>query len=119
MKVKMKDLLEGFAWERESGKPLPTMADVARKHKQNLRTEADAAFSDPNKPAQTSPEAEEDGTNVVSRKFDLIMKEKPQFAKIKKLFGSVSVIKQVDFILYLLDALGSTSDVKKKLKLKL
>ena len=32
MTTKLKDLLEGYAWERESGKPLPTLNDVTRKH---------------------------------------------------------------------------------------
>ena len=30
--MKLKKLLEGHAWERESGKPLPTLKDVAKKH---------------------------------------------------------------------------------------
>ena len=31
--IKFKKLLEGFAWERKPGQPLPTMEDVARKYK--------------------------------------------------------------------------------------
>ena len=34
--MKLKKLLEGFAWERESGKPLPTLKDVAKKHNKNV-----------------------------------------------------------------------------------
>jgi len=30
--MKLKNLLEGFAWERTPGKPLPTLNDVAKKH---------------------------------------------------------------------------------------
>ena len=30
--MKLKKLLEGYAWERTPGKPLPTLQDVARKH---------------------------------------------------------------------------------------
>ena len=30
--MKLKTLLEGFAWERTPGKPLPTLNDVAKKH---------------------------------------------------------------------------------------
>ena len=33
--MKLKKLLEGIAWERKPGQPLPTLADVARKHKAN------------------------------------------------------------------------------------
>jgi len=33
--MKLKKLLEGFAWERKPGAPLPTMKDVARQHKVN------------------------------------------------------------------------------------
>tara|TARA_R100001443_G_scaffold104947_1_gene113808 strand:- start:486 stop:812 length:327 start_codon:yes stop_codon:yes gene_type:complete len=108
--MKLKKLLEGYAWERTPGKALPTMADVARKYNQNLREE--------DLPMDKMGMSNEDG-NVVSRKFDLIMKDKPQFQKIAKLFKGVSVIKQVDFLTYLLDVLGSDSDTKKKLKMKL
>jgi hypothetical protein len=34
--MKLKKLLEGFAWERESGKPLPTLNDVAKKHNESV-----------------------------------------------------------------------------------
>ena len=34
--MKLKKLLEGFAWEREAGKPLPTLNDVAKKHNINV-----------------------------------------------------------------------------------
>ena len=30
--MKLKKLLEGFAWERKPGQPLPTLKDVAKKH---------------------------------------------------------------------------------------
>ena len=33
--MKLKKLLEGFAWERKAGQPLPTMKDVAKNHKVN------------------------------------------------------------------------------------
>ena len=36
--MKLKKLLEGFAWERESGKPLPTLNDVAKKHNESNDT---------------------------------------------------------------------------------
>ena len=34
--MKLKKLLEGFAWEREAGKPLPTLNDVAKKYNKNV-----------------------------------------------------------------------------------
>ena len=34
--MKLKNLIEGFAWEREAGKPLPTLNDVAKKHNKNV-----------------------------------------------------------------------------------
>ena len=43
--IKMKKLLEGFAWEREPGKPLPTLADVTRKHAMNEQDPAAMAQS--------------------------------------------------------------------------
>ena len=33
--MKLKTLLEGFAWERTPGKPLPTLNDVAKKHNES------------------------------------------------------------------------------------
>ena len=43
--MKLKKLLEGFAWERESGKPLPTLNDVAKKHNESVN-EASPAYTD-------------------------------------------------------------------------
>ena len=34
--TKLKTLLEGYAWEREEGKSLPTMQEVQAKYEQNL-----------------------------------------------------------------------------------
>lgn len=34
--MKLKNLIEGYAWEREPGKPLPTLNDVAKKHNKNV-----------------------------------------------------------------------------------
>jgi len=33
--MKLKKLLEGFAWERESGKSLPTLNDVTKKYNES------------------------------------------------------------------------------------
>jgi hypothetical protein len=33
--MKLKKLLEGFAWERQPGKPLPTLEDVTKNHQMN------------------------------------------------------------------------------------
>jgi len=123
MKIKLKSLLEGFAWERTPGKALPTMADVAKKYQQNM---SEASLDDL-VPSTAAAGATSDGDavapaetgNVVSKKFDLILKEKMQFQKVKEIFGKVSIIKQVGFVLYLLDSLGMPDDAKKKLKMKL
>ena len=122
MKIKLKSLLEGFAWERTPGKALPTMADVAKKYQQNM---SEASLDDlvPSTSGETgaAPAAPAEGEtgNVVSKKFDLILKDKMQFQKIKEIFAKVSIIKQVGFVLYLLDSLGMPDDAKKKLKMKL
>jgi len=34
--MKLKKLLEGMAWERTPGKPLPTLKDVAEKHNKTM-----------------------------------------------------------------------------------
>ena len=44
--MKLKKLLEGFAWERESGKPLPTLNDVAKKHNENVNEAMPIGISD-------------------------------------------------------------------------
>jgi hypothetical protein len=44
--MKLKKLLEGFAWERESGKPLPTLKDVAKKHNENVNEAMPTGISD-------------------------------------------------------------------------
>ena len=122
MKIKMKALLEGFAWERTPGKALPTMADVAKKYQQNMsEASLDDLVGGDDETIMSDPESQIDGdsTNVVSKKFDLILKDKMQFQKVKEIFGKVSIIKQVGFVLYLLDALGMPEDAKKKLKMKL
>ena len=43
--MRLKKLLEGFAWERESGKPLPTIQDVAKKYNESV-DEASAEYTD-------------------------------------------------------------------------
>tara|TARA_R110002051_G_scaffold165618_1_gene236434 strand:- start:892 stop:1242 length:351 start_codon:yes stop_codon:yes gene_type:complete len=116
MKIKMKKLLEGFAWERTPGKALPTMADVQKKYQQNLK-EVEAFPGEDE--AGMAPRVDDAGTNVVSKKFDKILKDKQSFQNIKNIYGKVSVIKQVDFLLHLLDTLETPDDARKKLKMKL
>jgi hypothetical protein len=38
--MKLKTLLEGFAWERKEGKPLPTMAEVQAEYEKKLQEDA-------------------------------------------------------------------------------
>tara|TARA_R110000787_G_scaffold93062_1_gene195245 strand:+ start:604 stop:876 length:273 start_codon:yes stop_codon:yes gene_type:complete len=35
--MKLKQLLEGYAWERKAGAPLPTLADATAKHQANIK----------------------------------------------------------------------------------
>ena len=44
--MKLKKLLEGFAWERESGKPLPTLNDVAKKYNESVNEAMPTGISD-------------------------------------------------------------------------
>ena len=39
--MKLKSLLEGYAWERKPGKGLPTLAEVEAQHRKNLTEEDD------------------------------------------------------------------------------
>ena len=48
MTLKLKSLLEGFAWQREAGKPLPTLADTTAAHAAKLAEQsAEQAISNP------------------------------------------------------------------------
>jgi len=38
--MKLKKLLEGMAWERTPGKPLPTLKDVTEKHNKTMNEDA-------------------------------------------------------------------------------
>ncbi len=76
MKIKMKALLEGFAWERTSGKALPTLADVARKHQQNLK-EADldslvAPTAAGGAGAALDAASLDSKENIITKKFDAV-----------------------------------------------
>lgn len=116
--IKMKALLEGFAWERESGKPLPTIADVAKKHRQNLKeADLDSLVGDSGEEAATDPAG--GSANTVTKKFDTLVKDKTQFQKVVSIFTDATVVKQTDFLLHLLDVLGAPEDTRKKLKMKL
>jgi ribosomal protein L29 len=46
--TKLKSLLEGFAWERKDGKPLPTLAEVQAEYEAKQKAELDetAAYDD-------------------------------------------------------------------------
>jgi hypothetical protein len=48
MMTKLKTLLEGFAWERKDGKPLPTLAEVQAEYEAKQKAELDetAAYDD-------------------------------------------------------------------------
>jgi hypothetical protein len=120
MKLKLKKLLEGFAWERTPGKALPTMADVRRKHQRNLREDDAFAPGDVfGGGGEGNGAAADVQGNVVQKKFDLLLKDKQQFQNIAAIYQKVSVIKQVEFLQYLLDTLGTPKDAKKKLKMRL
>jgi hypothetical protein len=124
MKIKMKALLEGFAWERTSGKALPTLADVARKHQQNLKeADLDSLVGASGDAAEAGAEAEA-GTgkeNIITKKFDAVqLGDNSRFTKVVSVFQkSRSIIHKADFFMFLLDKFGADEDTKKKLKMKL
>tara|TARA_R110002050_G_scaffold149489_1_gene276151 strand:- start:228 stop:614 length:387 start_codon:yes stop_codon:yes gene_type:complete len=128
MKIKMKALLEGFAWERTSGKALPTLADVARKHQQNLK-EADldslvgaTGAAGAAAGAEALAGASEDGKeNIITKKFDAVqLGDNSRFTKVVGVFQkSPSITQKADFFMFLLDKFGADEDTKKKLKMKL
>ena len=124
--IKMKKLLEGFAWEREPGKPLPTLADVTRKHAMNEQDPAAMAASLGMKAgmdaARAGGESAEDGKeNIITKKFDAVqLGDISRFAKVVDVFAkSPSIVHKADFFMFLLNKFGADADVKKKLKMKL
>ena len=125
--IKMKKLLEGFAWEREPGKPLPTLADVTRKHAMNEQDPAAMAASLGMKAGMDAAraaggESAEDGKeNIITKKFDAVkLGDSSRFAKVVDVFGkSPSTVHKADFFMFLINKFGADDDVKKKLKMKL
>ncbi len=125
MKIKMKALLEGFAWERTSGKALPTLADVARKHQQNLK-EADldslvAPTAAGGAGAALDAASLDSKENIITKKFDAVqLGDNSRFTKVVGVFQkSPSITQKADFFMFLLDKFGADEDTKKKLKMKL
>ena len=122
--IKMKKLLEGFAWEREPGKPLPTLADVTRKHAMNEQDPAAMAQSLGMKAgmdAEGGESAEDGKENIITKKFDAVqLGDSSRFAKVVDVFAkSPSIVHKADFFMFLLNKFGADDDVKKKLKMKL
>ena len=122
--IKMKKLLEGFAWEREPGKPLPTLADVTRKHAMNEQDPAAMAQDLGMKAgmdAEGGESAEGGKENIITKKFDAVqLGDSSRFTKVVDMFAkSPSIVHKADFFMFLLNKFGADADVKKKLKMKL
>ena len=124
--IKMKKLLEGFAWEREPGKPLPTLADVTRKHAMNEQDPAamaqDLGMKDHGEMQKRGEFDDENGKeNIITKKFDAVqLGDSSRFAKVVNTFAkSPSIVHKADFFMFLLNKFGADADVKKKLKMKL
>ena len=122
--IKMKKLLEGFAWEREPGKPLPTLADVTRKHAMNEQDPAAMAQDLGMKAgmdAEGGESAENGKENIITKKFDAVqLGDSSRFAKVVDVFAkSPSIVHKADFFMFLINKFGADDDVKKKLKMKL
>ena len=123
--IKMKKLLEGFAWEREPGKPLPTLSDTTRKHAMNEQDPAamaqDLGMKDHGE-MQKRGEFDDDGKeNIITKKFDAVqLGDSSRFSKVVDMFAkSPSTVHKADFFIFLLDKFAADDDVRKKLKMKL
>ena len=57
--------------------------------------------------------------NPAVKKFDLLLKDKNAWTKVKDLIPNLSDVKQAEFALYLLTDMGYADEAKAKLKLKL
>ena len=71
---------------------------------------------------ETSSEPEDSEApqaNVAVKKFDLLLKDKTAWSKVKDLIPNLSDVKQAEFALYLLTDMGYADEAKAKLKLKL
>ena len=78
--IKLKSILnEGYAWEREEGKPLPTLADTTAAYEAKLREEAELnmPFNDVDESAKPDYfDADNDGDEDESMKKAFADKEK-------------------------------------------
>tara|TARA_R110000823_G_scaffold308161_1_gene431609 strand:- start:536 stop:811 length:276 start_codon:yes stop_codon:yes gene_type:complete len=63
--------------------------------------------------------AEEPKSNMAVKKFDMVLKGKPQWDKVKEIAADMNEIKKADFIMYLMNDIGMDDKAKAKLKLKL
>ena len=67
-----------------------------------------------------SPAADtEPKSNMAVKKFDMVLKGKPQWDKVKEIAADMNELKKADFIMYLMDDIGMDEKAKSKLKLKL
>jgi len=63
---------------------------------------------------------EEPKSNMAVKKFDMVLKGKPQWDKVKEIVvGLNNPLKSADFMMYLMNDLGMDEKAKSKLKLKL
>jgi hypothetical protein len=82
--VKLKSLLEGYAWERNSrdfGKPLPTLEDIQKAHeaKQDIKEDAENAINE----AVTAQKAASLGYGIGPNTVEKIDETSPEAVYIK------------------------------------
>jgi len=62
---------------------------------------------------------EDPKSNQAVKKFDMLLKDKPKWEKVKEIVSKISDVKQTEFAEYLITQLALTDTAKKKLKLRL
>lgn len=88
--TKLKSLLEGFAWERKDGKPLPTLAEVQAEYEAKQKTELESSV---NESAAYDDASENELASYIS-KLSTELSNETDPAKIKLIKQDIADVKQ-------------------------
>ena len=88
--TKLKTLLEGFAWERKDGKPLPTLAEVQAEYEANQKTELESSVDE----SAAYDDASENELASYISKLSTELSNETDPAKIKLIKQDIADVKQ-------------------------
>lgn len=88
--TKLKSLLEGFAWERKDGKPLPTLAEVQAEYEAKQKTELESSVDE----SAAYDDASENELASYISKLSAELSNETNPAKIKLITQDIADVKQ-------------------------